>query len=89
MQIVEEKSIPRVGDSIYSISEAFSDSLPNSMHGVNMDSLIKGEQTNKEKLHAGSQAGSPVSKRKFIENKAVQPDRRKDALRSIYSKISS
>ena len=48
MQIVEEKSIPRVGDSIYSISEAFSDSLPNSMHGVNMDSLIKGEQTNKD-----------------------------------------
>ena len=99
MQIVEEKSLPKVGDSIYSISEALSSSLPNSMHGVNMnskgsshlrESIKKGEQANLEKLLAEGKGGSPRSKLQLGESKKVTPDRRKkDALRSIYSKISS
>ena len=98
MAIVEEKALPRVGDSIYSISEALSSSLPNSMLGVNMnskgsshlhDSKIKGEQSAIEKLLVGNHGGSPISKRRITENKIFSPDRNKDALRSIYSKISS
>ena len=95
MQIVEEKAFPpNVGDSIYSISEALSSSLPNSMHGVNMnskgsshlrESMIKGDQQSKDRA-SKERSPSPSKKRMHAEK---SPDRRKDALRSIYSKIYS
>ena len=96
MQIVEEKAIlPNVGDSIYSISEALSSSLPNSMHGVNMnskgsshlrESRIPGEPQVRDLASKEKQSGSPQRKRMLAE---FPPDRKKDALRSLYSKISS